>query len=120
MNVDGSFLVQDDKPIDPYMSYQISMQPAFCFKLPDLNRFTLTDINIIASSYDTVPVMQIYNQQTQTWEEEKTISATFDGQEILPYVSPDSELYVRFVPGSSSQEYNSVMAPSITLEGRQK
>ncbi len=120
VNADGSFLVQDSKPIDPYMSYQIALQPAFCFKLPDLKRFTLTDMNIIASSYDTVPVMQIYNHQTKEWEEEKTISATFDGQEILPYVGANGELYVRFVPGGSSREYDSVMAPSITLEGRQK
>ncbi len=120
VNIDGSFMVQDDKPIDPYMSYQIAQQPAFCFKLPDLNRFTLTDINIIAASYDTVPVMQIYNHKTSVWDEEKTISATFDGQEILPYVGAEGELFVRFVPGKASREYDSVMAPSITLEGRQK
>ena len=117
MNEDGSFTKPEEKPADAYMAYQISLQPIFCFQMPDTAKFSVTALNILAVSYDTVPVMQLYNHQTKAWENQSTMCVTFSQDKIQPFIGPEGTLYVRFVPGSGSRDYDSVMAPAISLEG---
>ncbi len=119
-NADGSFSELDQKAADPYMSYQLTLQPVFCFTMPDTSKLTVNSMSILASSYDTVPTMQLYNHQTMMWEEQSTLFVTFTEKEIRPFIGPQGRMYVRFVPGTSSRDYDSVMVPSITLEGRVK
>jgi hypothetical protein len=118
LNADGSFSEPDVKVSDPYVSYQLSLQPLFCFTMPDITKFTVDSLSILATSYDTVPVMQLYNLRTQMWEEQSTLYVKFTQNQILPFISPEGRVYVRFMPGTSSRDYDSVLVPSISLEGR--
>jgi len=118
LNADGSFAEPDEKQVDQNMSYQVATQPTFCFTLPDTEKFSVSSLSIMSTSYDTVPVMQMYNHQTQMWEEQSTLYVTFTDKQIQPFVGPGGRLYVRFMPGTSSHDYDSVMVPSISLEGR--
>lgn len=120
INADGSFMEPEKKAADPYMSYQLVQQPMFCFMMPDITKFSVNSLSILATSYDTVPTMQIYNQQTQMWEEQSTLYVKFTEKQILPFISPDGRVYLRFMPGTSSRDYDSVLVPSISLEGRLK
>ncbi len=120
MNADGSFSEPENKAADPYMSYQLATQPMFCFTMPDIAKFSVDSLSILATSYDTVPTMQIFNQQTQMWEEQSTLYVKFTEKQILPFISTEGRVYLRFMPGTSSRDYDSVLVPSISLEGRLK
>jgi hypothetical protein len=120
MNADGSFMAADEKAADPNMSYQLATQPMFCFTMPDTAKFTVDSLSLLATSYDTVPTMQLYNQQTQMWEDQSTLYVKFTEKQILPFIGPEGRVYVRFLPGTGSRDYDSVLVPSISLEGRLK
>jgi hypothetical protein len=120
MNVDGSFAEPEAKAVDPNISYQLAQQPMFCFTMPDTTKLTVDSLSILATSYDTVPTMQMYNQKTQMWEEQSTLYVMFTDKQILPFISPEGRVYLRFMPGTSSRDYDSVLVPSISLEGRMK
>ncbi len=118
LNEDGTIAEPDEKPADVYMAYQLALHPAFCFKLPDITQFSVASVSLLATSYDTVPTMQLYNHQTQMWEEQSAMFVSFTEKGAQSFIGPEGRLYVRFLPGSGSRDYDSVMAPSISLEGR--
>ncbi len=118
INADGSFAEPEEKATDLYMSYQLVQQPAFCFTMPDAERISVTTLSILATSYDTVPKMQLYNHQTNMWEEQSTLYVTLTEKQIRPFIGPNGRVYVRFLPGATSRDYESVMVPSVSLEGR--
>ena len=120
VNADGSFMEPDGKTADPYMSYQLSTQPMFCFTMPDTGNFSVDTLSILATSYDTVPTMQLYNQQTQMWEEQSTLYVKFTGKQIQPFINPEGRVYLRFLPGTDTQMNSTVMVPAVSLEGRMK
>lgn len=120
VNADGSFMEPDGKAADPNMSYQLAQQPMFCFTMPDTAKFTVDSLSILATSYDTVPTMQLYNQQTQMWEEQSTLYVKFTEKQTLPFINPEGRVYLRFVPGTGSRDYDSVQVPAVSLEGRLK
>lgn len=117
MNEDGSFAKPEERPMDPYTSYQINTRPIFCFQLPDTGKYSLTAASILAFTYDTVPVMQLYNHQAKVWEDQATMFVKLAQDKIQPYIGPVGRLYVRFLPGIGSRDYESIMAPAISLEG---
>jgi hypothetical protein len=120
MNVDGSFAEPEAKAVDPNISYQLATQPMFCFTMPDTAKFTVDSLSILATSYDTVPAMQLYNQQTQMWEEQSTLYVKFTDKQIQPFIDPKGRVYVRFMSGTGSRDYDSVQIPAVSLEGRLK
>ena len=120
VNADGSFAEPAEKTADPYASFQVAQQPVFCFIMPDNEKLSVKSLSILATSYDTVPEMQLYNQQTQMWEKQSTMYVSFTENQLKPFVGPEGKVYLRFTPGASSRDYDSVMVPSISLEGRIK
>ena len=120
INADGSFLEPEEKAPDLYTSYQLVQQPAFCFTVPDAEKISVTALSLLATSYDTVPKMQLYNHQTNMWEEQSTLYVTLAEKQVRSFIGPDGRVYVRFLPGAASRDYESVMVPSVSLEGRIK
>jgi hypothetical protein len=100
--------------------YQLSESPTFCFKLPDMTKMDISSLTIMPASYDSTPLLKLYNQQTGAWDEQTLLYLPMSPEKAQPYLSSQGELYIQFVSSSASRDFDGMMAPSVALEGRMK
>ncbi len=100
--------------------YQLSESPTFCFKLPDMTKMDISTLTIMPASYDSMPLLKLYNQQTGAWDEQTLLYLPMSPEAAKPYISSQGELYMQFVSSSTSRDFDGMMAPSVALEGRTK
>lgn len=109
-----------DEPLGNGSYYQLAESPAFCFKLPDMTKMDVSALTIMPASYDSVPLMKLYNHQTGAWDEQQLLYLPLSPEAAKPYVGPQGELYMQFVPSSSSRDFEGMTVPAVALEGRMK
>lgn len=93
---------------------------ALRYVLPDYDQYTVELLSIGASYYDSIPDFYLYNNVTNQWDKQKTLSLSLKGDDCLPYVDEEGILYARYAPTDSTGRYDSMQMPWLVVKGKVK
>lgn len=93
---------------------------AIRFMLPRFEAYNIEKMTLAGMSYETLPTMYLYNNDTGKWDEQLLLSVAMTGDEWKPYIDDEGGVYVRYVPGEGANRYESMSMPTIALKGEVK
>ncbi len=103
---------------DTYL--QLGSPVSVRFVLPEYETYTLEKMTLTAMSYDVMPTVYLFNNETAEWDSQLLLTVSMDGEDWAPYIDEEGALYVRYVPAESANRYAGMQAPVIALKGKVK
>lgn len=90
------------------------------FMLPDWGTYRIDRMTLAGVTYETTPTMYLYNNETETWDEQILLTVSMNGAKWAPYIDDEGGIYVRYVPSEMANRYEGMQMPTITLKGEVK
>lgn len=115
----------DMEPTQSNTYYELESPNDFVFELPGDLDIEVESLELSATADGTMPKMALYNVQTKSWDELKTLFNRLKGDEVNKYLL-GGRLYVRILPDPGAANLGmrgykgNVSAPSMALKGRTK
>lgn len=103
---------------DTYLS--LGSPTSLRFVLPEHTTYSIERMALTGQSYESLPNMFLYNNETEAWDAQLLLSISMEGEDWAPYIDDEGAIYVRYVPAETSGRYEGMNAPSIALKGEVK
>lgn len=103
---------------DTYIN--IAAPVAFRFVIPNHETFTIEKMTLSGSTYELMPTLYLYNNETESWDSQTLLSITKSGDWWAPYVDKDGTLYARYAPNDSGNRSAGMSMPVLSLKGEVK
>lgn len=101
-----------------YISLQETM--AVRFVLPEYGRYDISIMSLSAYTYDSMPTLSLYNNDTQAWDEQPLLNVAWEGSDWAPYIDAEGAIYLRLEPSEGASQYDGMYVPVISLKGQVK
>lgn len=93
---------------------------AIRFMLPEWGIYEIERMTLLGMTYDAMPTLYLYNNETAQWDEQLLLTVSMDGEGWAPYIDDEGGVYARYVTQDESSRYGGMSMPSISLKGEVK